>query len=42
MILGRVNDRKEAIVQFAVLGEDQRLPLSIRGVIDTGYTKDLS
>jgi predicted aspartyl protease len=37
MMLGYVNANREAIVQFAVLGENQTR-LGIKAVIDTGYT----
>ncbi|MEO1386923.1 MAG: clan AA aspartic protease [Cyanobacteria bacterium J06634_6] len=40
MILGRVNDGREAIVQIAVLN-DHKKTASIEGVVDTGYTGDL-
>ena len=37
MMIGNVNSRREAIIQLAVLGEnDQRQ--GIKAVIDTGYT----
>ncbi len=41
MILGYVNANREAIVQFAVLGENQTR-LGIKAVIDTGYTGSLT
>jgi clan AA aspartic protease len=37
MMTGYVNSRLEAIIQFAVLGENERLQ-GIKAVIDTGYT----
>ena len=37
MIIGNVNISREAIVQLAVLGENQQRQ-GIRAVIDTGYT----
>ncbi len=37
MILGNVNANREAIVQLAVLGENQQNQ-GIKAVIDTGYT----
>ena len=37
MILGNVNASREAIVQLAVLGENQQNQ-GIKAVIDTGYT----
>ncbi|WP_068816476.1 clan AA aspartic protease [Phormidesmis priestleyi] len=37
MILGNVNVNREAIVQLAVLGENQQNQ-GIKAVIDTGYT----
>ncbi|BAU14235.1 hypothetical protein LEP3755_47800 [Leptolyngbya sp. NIES-3755] len=37
MILGNVNPRREAIIQFAVLGENNQRQ-GIKAVIDTGYT----
>ena len=40
MILGRVNANREAIIQIVVLN-DRKNSLSIRGVIDTGYTGDI-
>jgi clan AA aspartic protease len=40
MILGTVNANREAVIQIAVFGRD-RVPKSIRAVIDTGYTGDL-
>jgi clan AA aspartic protease len=36
MMTGYVNSRLEAIIQFAVLGENERLQ-GINAVIDTGY-----
>ena len=41
MIFGRVSSGKEAIVQLAILGSN-KLPLSVRGIIDTGYTGALT
>ncbi len=40
MILGTVNDSREAVIQLAIFGSD-RVPKLIRSVIDTGYTGDL-
>jgi predicted aspartyl protease len=37
MMLGNVNSHREAIIQFAVLGEDNQRQ-GIKAVIDTGYT----
>jgi clan AA aspartic protease len=37
MILGNVNDSREAIVQLAVLGENQKYQM-VKAVVDTGYT----
>jgi len=37
VIIGNVNSRREAIIQFAVLGSNDRR-LGIKAVIDTGYT----
>jgi predicted aspartyl protease len=37
MIIGNVNANREAIVQLAVLGENQQKQ-GIKAVIDTGYT----
>lgn len=37
MILGKVNENREAIVQLAVLGDNQQSQ-GIRAIIDTGYT----
>jgi predicted aspartyl protease len=37
MILGTVNTKREAIVQFAALGSHQKR-LGIKSIIDTGYT----
>lgn len=37
MIIGNVNANREAIVQLAVLGENQQRQ-GIRAIIDTGYT----
>jgi clan AA aspartic protease len=37
MIIGNVNSRREAIVQFAVLGEKNQQQ-GIKAIIDTGYT----
>ena len=37
MIMGNVNSRREAIIQFAVLGENNQKK-AIKAVIDTGYT----
>lgn len=37
MIIGNVNSRREAIIQFAVLGEKNQRQ-AIKAVIDTGYT----
>lgn len=37
MMMGSVNSRREAIIQFAVLGENNQRQ-AIKAVIDTGYT----
>ena len=37
MILGNVNNRREAIVQIAVLGDNKKVQ-SVKAIIDTGYT----
>jgi hypothetical protein len=37
MMMGNVNSRREAIIQFAVLGENNQRQ-AIKAVIDTGYT----
>ena len=37
MIIGQVNSRREAIIQFAVLGENNQKQ-GVKAVIDTGYT----
>ena len=37
MMMGKVNSRREAIIQFAVLGENKQIQ-SIKAIIDTGYT----
>ena len=37
MMIGNVNSRREAIIQFAVLGENNQRQ-GIKAVIDTGYT----
>ncbi|MEO1444970.1 MAG: clan AA aspartic protease [Cyanobacteria bacterium J06635_11] len=37
MILGYVNSNREAIVQLAVVGKNQRLE-GFKAIIDTGYT----
>ena len=37
MILGNVNNRREAIVQIAVLGDNKQVQ-SVKAIIDTGYT----
>lgn len=37
MMMGTVNSRREAIIQFAVLGENNQQQ-GIKAVIDTGYT----
>lgn len=37
MMMGNVNSRREAIIQFAVLGENNQRQ-AIKTVIDTGYT----
>jgi hypothetical protein len=36
MMLGSVNSRREAIIQFVVLGENHQRQ-AIKAVIDTGY-----
>ena len=37
MMMGNVNSRREAIIQFAVMGSDNQRQ-GIKAVIDTGYT----
>ncbi len=37
MMMGNVNSRREAIIQFAVMGRDNQRQ-GIKAVIDTGYT----
>jgi clan AA aspartic protease len=37
MILGNVNESREAIVQLAVLDKDQKYQM-VKAVVDTGYT----
>jgi clan AA aspartic protease len=37
MILGSVNESREAIVQLAVLDKDQKYQM-VKAVVDTGYT----
>jgi clan AA aspartic protease len=37
MMMGNVNSHREAIIQFAVLGENNQRQ-AIKAVIDTGYT----
>ena len=37
MMMGNVNSRREAIIQFVVLGENNQRQ-AIKAVIDTGYT----
>ena len=37
MMMGNVNSRREAIIQFAVLGENNQRQ-AVKAVIDTGYT----
>jgi clan AA aspartic protease len=37
MIIGRMNSRREAIIQLALLGENDRQQ-EIEAIIDTGYT----
>jgi clan AA aspartic protease len=37
MMIGNVNSRREAIIQFAVLGENNQRQ-GVKAVIDTGYT----
>ena len=41
MILGNVNANREAIIQIAIVGDNKQLK-SIRAVIDTGFTGDLT
>lgn len=41
MMMGNVNSRREAIIQFAVLGENNQRQ-AIKAVIDTGYTSFLT
>lgn len=36
-MMGSVNSRREAIIQFAVLGENNQVE-AVKAVIDTGYT----
>lgn len=40
MILGSVNESREAVIQIAVLN-NRKQTKSVSGVIDTGYTGDL-
>lgn len=40
MILGSVNAIREAVIQIVVLN-DRKRTISIKGVVDTGYTGDL-
>ena len=37
MMMGSVNSRREAIIQFVVLGENHQMQ-AIKAVIDTGYS----
>jgi clan AA aspartic protease len=37
MMMGNVNSRREAIIQFVVIGEDNQRQ-GVKAVIDTGYT----
>jgi clan AA aspartic protease len=37
MMIGNVNSRREAIIQFAVLGDNNQRQ-GIKAIIDTGYT----
>ena len=37
MIIGSVNLRREAVIQFAVLGENKQRQ-GVKAIIDTGYT----
>ena len=41
MMSGYVNDSREAILQIALVGDNQRLK-SVRAIIDTGFTGDLT
>jgi clan AA aspartic protease len=40
MIIGSVNNNREAVIQIAVLSDSKRIK-AVRSVIDTGYTGDL-
>ena len=40
MILGNVNNNREAVIQIAVLNDRKQIK-AIKAVIDTGYTGDL-
>jgi len=37
MIIGTVNSRREAVIQFAAIGKDNQKE-AVKAVIDTGYT----
>ena len=41
MMSGYVNDSREAILQIALVGDSKRLK-SVRAIIDTGFTGDLT
>ncbi|BAU12951.1 hypothetical protein LEP3755_34870 [Leptolyngbya sp. NIES-3755] len=41
MMIGRVNSNREAIIQIAIVGNNKQLR-SVRAVIDTGFTGDLT
>jgi clan AA aspartic protease len=41
MMLGNVNANREAIIQIAIVGDNKQLK-SLRAVIDTGFTGDLT
>lgn len=41
MMTGRVNANRGAIIQVAIVGDNKRLK-SVRAVIDTGFTGDLT
>lgn len=41
MMSGRVNASREAIIQVAIVGDNKQLR-SVRAVIDTGFTGDLT
>ncbi|MCU0565757.1 MAG: clan AA aspartic protease [Oculatellaceae cyanobacterium Prado106] len=41
MMLGYVNTNREAILQIAIVGDNKKLQ-SVRAIIDTGFTGDLT